>query len=344
LSLYKIKDYEEINSLVKSVCGNEIKFPLSIKDIFKIAITLKTRFNLGVSKGRTLKEFIEGKVAQCGGYVKLLAIILKEFNIHTRRINLYNYPTIGGGHSTCEFYYKGKWRYYDPSFTFFVSKTDDFDLLSLEEILKNPEYADIHGRWGMGELWPASKRKINPKKGGNINYNNGNYFTISEIFKKAYPIVILEDELPIYFPIHIKRITKIGDYSETSNSNSSSDCDSGNIQGIPAGLSYLGNSLEHRNFSFIFDTRINDTWEILIVPSYVSDRNINLTLSCAGGIIGSKEKYHPNFIGFRKSKRDIFKIIFTPYRKKAQLNINAITSGNNSYINIDAIHVKRMQN
>ena len=102
----------------------EVTIKVTIDEILKIGVRLKDRMKLGVPNSSTISSLLVENTAQCSDYVLLFTTVLNEFGIPTRKINMYNYPNWGDGHSTCEFYFKKKWRYYDPSYNFFVSTFD----------------------------------------------------------------------------------------------------------------------------------------------------------------------------------------------------------------------------
>jgi hypothetical protein len=71
----------------------------------------------------------------------------------------------------------------------------------------------------------------------------------------------------------------------------------------------------------------------------VSDKDITVSLSCAGGEVIGPESWNPGFVGFRNNQKQVYEFKFVSLYDSATLQINPQVSQRVSYINLDAIEI-----
>ncbi len=290
-------------------------------ELLVLEAALRGRFPLGRPAGGSIRETIDSGVAQCADRVALLGGLLDLHGIPWRPINFHNSPNIGDGHTALEIWHDGGWRYLDPSFGFWVP--GPAGPLSFSDLSANPDRA-AEGRPAPGA--PDMKGIDTP-----------------DFFRRAEPAGPAGPLDPMLFPVSVGTAgVALGSYGPTAGPGSCRDLDSVVAPGIPAGLAYVGQSLEHRALVFRFPASDTATWRVTLVPAYRTDGKFELELSAEGGRLIGPASWRPAFVGFRTDEAQIMSLRFVQQLPGATLTVGFTPGRYPSYMELDAIRVERV--
>lgn len=290
-------------------------------EILELESRLRARFPLGFPRGSGVRDIVASGVAQCADRVALLGGLLDLAGIEWRPINFHNAPTMGEGHSAMEIWQAGAWRYLDPSFGWFAPGPDG--PRPFAELAAHPELSVA------GTPAPGSP----DMKGLNA----------PEFFRRADPAGPAGPLSPMAFPVEVGSAgVELGAFGPAADGDSCRDLDSMFAPGLPAGLAYVGQSLEHRSVEFRFGALPPATWEVTLVPAYVTDDKFELKLSSEGGALDGPPAWRPSAPGFRTDEVQVCRVRFVQEREGAKLVVGFAPGRYPSYMELDAIRVERV--
>lgn len=312
----------------------------SLQQILQLGKNFKERFQLGVCPSSDPAEMIEAGVMQCGERQFLFCRMLEEMFIPARAVDLHNYPQTGEGHCAMEFWWQGKWRYYDPSYTFHVQPEGMEGPVSFAELRQHPEWADLHGRWQLGEPWPPGNR---PGYVDGHEYMNAATFTAAGIFRQAEPAGPTEAFQPLLFTVDIPADGwRLGDVSSPADYSSHLDCCNGQGRsGIPAGLNRLGRVDKAWEIAMRFPpvSKSIQKWRVRLTAATASGANLFLRVepSTGGTVIPSRQSIP--FVGIRPREQGAMEFVFTSPHGEATLKFSLESSVYPADLTVDAWEV-----
>lgn len=291
----------------------------------------------GLTQGEaTPEDVLEQRIGACGNNSVLMIAMANELGIEGRIINLWNIPSIGGGHSVVEFFYDGKWHLFDPTNGAYYTNNGVItgDIASFEDIRKNPDIVANH------KYLPVGQRLLSNlnKEFINTGFTQGPYSS-PLTYSKANPSGVASPDNPMFFPIVL-------DFKKQKSFHYGSiDGDSSDMQKIgsyPAGLSYLGAArFGNNNHQYMLsNATVGKNYIIEIRWNDFNNNNLAFFADSSGGIIKEGRTWPGNNKWQKLYKIWKVKVTATKPNVILKLKHNYLTEGN--FASIDKITVREL--
>lgn len=145
----------------------------------------------------------------------------------------------------------------------------------------------------------------------------------------------------MFFPVYVDAATlqfTLGDYADSADAGSALDTDSSTGR-MPAGMSYLGISLENRNHKYVLpENGVGKKWVLEIIPAYVSHPDLIISARGQGIELLTEQDVSPGFLGFRYGNASI-RFEFHQVDEEAEIVITHNAFQVAQYVTVDAIRL-----